>query len=108
SPSRDYLFDPEKNIDTGTAYLHILQTNYLGQIRNPTSRRYAMISAYNGGAGAVLRMFSQDKQKAVDIINNLSPDEMYNILTTKHPSAQARNYLYKVNTAQKGYRGRIV
>ncbi|MGL4600887.1 MAG: membrane-bound lytic murein transglycosylase MltC [Plesiomonas sp.] len=108
SPSRDYLFDPEKNIDTGTAYLHILQTNYLGQIRNPRSRRYAMISAYNGGAGAVLRVFSQDKQKAVDTINRLTPDEVYNILTTRHPSSQARHYLYKVNSAQKGYRGRIV
>lgn len=108
TPSRDYLFDPEKNIDTGTAYLHILQTNYLANIRNPVSRRYAMISAYNGGAGAVLRIFSQDKQKAVGIINSMSPDELYNVLTTRHPSAQARHYLYKVNTAQRNYRGRIV
>jgi membrane-bound lytic murein transglycosylase C len=50
-PSRSYLFDPENNIDTGTAYLAILQNNYLGGIQNPTSRRYAVITAYNGGAG---------------------------------------------------------
>lgn len=30
-PSRSYLFDPEKNIDTGTAYLAILQNSYLGE-----------------------------------------------------------------------------
>ena len=46
TPSRSYLFDPENNIDTGTAYLAILQNNYLGGIQNPTSRRYAVITAY--------------------------------------------------------------
>ncbi|WP_250376810.1 hypothetical protein, partial [Escherichia coli] len=27
-------------------------------------------------------------------------------LTTRHPSAESRRYLYKVNTAQKSYRRR--
>lgn len=40
-PSRSYLFDPENNIDAGTAYLSILQNTYLGGIQNATSRRYA-------------------------------------------------------------------
>lgn len=48
-PSRSYLFDPASNIDTGTAYLAILQNTYLSEINNPTSRRYAVITAYNGG-----------------------------------------------------------
>ncbi|MDK8008541.1 hypothetical protein QP668_27385, partial [Escherichia coli] len=25
-------------------------------------------------------------------------------ITSRHPSAESRRYLYKVNTAQKGYR----
>ena len=73
-------------------------------ITDPTSRRFAVISAYNGGAGAVLRIFDDDKDVAVNKINRLLPEQVYRILTTKHPSAQARNYLIKVDKAQKSYR----
>ncbi|NLS43145.1 membrane-bound lytic murein transglycosylase MltC [BEV proteobacterium] len=103
-PSRSYLFDPENNIDTGVAYLAILKNTYLGGIENPTSRRYAVITAYNGGASSVLRVFSSDKDGAVSLINQMSPSEVYNTLTTKHPSAESRRYLYKVNATQKNYR----
>lgn len=104
TPDRSYLFDPASNIDTGTAYLAILSNVYLGGINNPTSRRYAVITAYNGGAGSVLRVFSSDKAQAANIINRMSPGDVYQTLTTRHPSAESRRYLYKVNTAQKGYR----
>ncbi|EOI3576703.1 membrane-bound lytic murein transglycosylase MltC [Cronobacter turicensis] len=104
TPSRSYLFDPQSNIDTGTAYLAMLDNVYLGGIANPTSRRYAVITAYNGGAGSVLRVFSSDKDRAVNIINQLSPGDVYETLTNRHPSAESRRYLYKVNTAQKMYR----
>ncbi|MEQ6279034.1 membrane-bound lytic murein transglycosylase MltC [Kluyvera cryocrescens] len=104
TPSRSFLFDPASNIDTGTAYLAILNNIYLGGIDNPTSRRYAVITAYNGGAGSVLRVFSNDKVKAANIINSMAPGDVYQTLTTRHPSAESRRYLYKVNSAQKGYR----
>lgn len=105
-PSRSYLFDPANNIDTGTAYLAILQNNYLGGIKNPTSRRYAVITAYNGGAGSVLRVFSSNRSKAFDVINDMLPGDVYTTLTTKHPASESRRYLVKVNTAQKSYRRR--
>lgn len=104
-PDRSFLFDPASNIDTGTAYLAMLNNIYLSGISNPTSRRYAVITAYNGGAGSVLRVFSNDKVQAANIINTMSPGDVYETLTTRHPSAESRRYLYKVNTAQKGYRG---
>jgi membrane-bound lytic murein transglycosylase C len=103
-PSRSYLFDPQNNINTGTAYLAMLQNVYLGNIDNPTSRRYAVITAYNGGAGSVLRVFSQNKAQAFNIINNMAPGDVYTTLTTKHPSAESRRYLYKVNNTQRSYR----
>ena len=103
-PSKKYLFDPFKNIDAGVSYLWLLQNKYLVGITDPTSRRFAVISAYNGGAGAVLRIFDDDKDVAVNKINRLLPEQVYRILTTKHPSAQARNYLIKVDKAQKSYR----
>lgn len=104
TPSRSFLFDPASNIDTGTAYLAMLNNVYLGGIDNPTSRRYAVITAYNGGAGSVLRVFSNDKVQAANIINTIAPGDVYQILTTRHPSEESRRYLYKVNTIQKGYR----
>ncbi|GBU12924.1 membrane-bound lytic murein transglycosylase C [Enterobacterales bacterium] len=103
-PSRSYLFDPQNNINTGTAYLAMLQNVYLGNINNPTSKRYAVITAYNGGAGSVLRVFNSNKTQAFNIINNMAPGDVYNTLTTKHPSGESRRYLYKVNNTQKSYR----
>ncbi len=63
-----------------------------------------MITAYNGGAGSVLRVFSQNKTQAFNIINNMAPGDVYTTLTTKHPSAESRRYLYKVNNTQRSYR----
>lgn len=103
-PSRQYLFDPHNNIDAGVSYLWLLQNKYLAGITDPTSRRFAVISAYNSGAGAVLRVFDNDKDIAVAKINQLLPEQVFRILTTKHPSDQARNYLRKVDKAQKQYR----
>ncbi|MDU8925259.1 membrane-bound lytic murein transglycosylase MltC [Pasteurellaceae bacterium LIM206] len=103
-PDRGYLFDPEKNIDAGTSYLWLLKNEYLAGIENPTSMRYAMISAYNSGAGAVLRVFDSDPDSAIYTINRLQPEQVYRILTTSHPSSQARNYLLKVDKAQRSYR----
>ena len=105
-PSKSYLFDPAKNIDAGVAYLWLLQNKYLDGITNPTSKRFAMISAYNSGAGAVLRVFDSDRDAAIAKINQMYPEQVYRILTTSHPSSQARNYLVKVDKAQKSYRVR--
>lgn len=103
-PSRNYLFNPANNIDTGTAYLSILRDNYLKGIRHPLSKEYAMISGYNGGAGNVLRTFHRDRKQAVNVINQLSPQEVYDRLHLKHPRAEARGYIKKVAEAQQRYR----
>ena len=46
------------------------------------------------------------KIQAANIINTMTPGDVYQTLTTRHPSAESRRYLYKVNTAQKSYRRR--
>jgi len=63
-----------------------------------------VITAYNGGAGSVLRVFSSDRTRAVSIINGMQPGDIYQTLTTKHPASESRRYLGKVNNAQKSYR----
>lgn len=100
-PSRDFLLDPRNNIDVGTAYLVLLRDKYLGGIVHPLSQHYAVITSYNGGAGSVLRTFSQDRNKAVEIINSMTPQQVYKTLISKHPSQESRNYLQKVNELHK-------
>ena len=104
-PSKEYLFDPAKNIDTGTAYLAILQDSYLAGITNPKSKEYAVISAYNGGAGNVLRTFHSNRNEAVRVINRMSPEQVRQYLTQRHPKAESRRYLTKVLSAKKRYMG---
>jgi hypothetical protein len=104
SAQRILPFITAYNIDVGTAYLHLLQTVYLSDIQDPQSRRYAVISAYNGGAGGVLNTFSSDRKAAPSMINQLSPEAVYQVLTEQHPKAEARRYLYKVNQAEKGFK----
>lgn len=102
-PTAEYLYDPENNIDTGAAYLQILQERYLVKIEDQNSRRYSVISAYNGGAGNVLKTFSSNRDQAVIKINQLSPSQVYQRLTRNHPSSESRRYLHKVNEAQKEF-----
>lgn len=104
-PSRDYLFRPANNIDTGTAYITILRDNYLKDIRHPLSKEYAIISGYNGGAGNVLKTFHKDRKQAVNVINQLSPQQVYARLKNNHPSAEARGYIEKVTKAKQRYTG---
>ena len=103
-PTKQQLFDPGFNIDIGTAYLHLLQNNYLSSINNGLSQHYAMISAYNGGAGNVLKSFHRDRKTAVNVINSHQPKNVYYMLTRKHPRAESRRYLEKVTKAERGYR----
>ena len=100
-PSKSELRDPVKNIDIGTAYLRILQQQQLAGIRNPETLRYATIVAYANGAGALLRTFSRDRDRAIAMINAMSPEEFTRHVQDKHPAAQAPRYLWKVNSTYR-------
>lgn len=100
-PSKSELRDPVKNIDIGTAYLRILQQQQLAGIRNPETLRYATIVSYANGAGALLRTFSRDRNRAIAMINALTPEAFYQHVQNKHPAAQAPRYLWKVTTAYR-------
>lgn len=103
APKRDYLFNADNNIELGTAYLNIINRNYLKNIQNPVSREYCTIAAYNTGSGNVLHAFSHDRKKAVHIINSLHPSETYRKLRSGLSSKEARRYLEKVTKAQKAF-----
>lgn len=103
TPSAQQLLRADQNIELGTAYLGLVNHHYLGGIRNPVSREYCTIAAYNTGAGNVLRTFSSSRRQAVRTINALTPAAVYRRLRTRLPSAQARRYLAKVLSARRDF-----
>lgn len=103
TPTKQQLFDPAFNIDMGSAYLYILNNNYLKDVTNSTSRHYSIISAYNGGAGNVLKTFHTNRKTAMQVLNTKSSQDVYYLLTKKHPRAESRRYLEKVTKAEKTY-----
>jgi len=96
APTRDYLFDPENNIELGTAYLNVLTYSQLDDVTDLVSREYCVISAYNTGAGNVFKTFSKDQRTALQQINGLQPAALYDRLRTALPYQETRDYLAKV------------
>ena len=97
--SSGYLYDSKKNITIGSAYLHILYYRYLKKIKDPQSRLYCAIAAYNTGAGNVAKAFigSTNIGRAAKTINKMSSDKVYKTLMRKLPYNETKHYLKKVN-----------
>jgi membrane-bound lytic murein transglycosylase C len=106
--TKDYLFEPANNIQTGVAYMHILNSRYLAAITDAKSRYYCMIAAYNTGAGNVAKAFNSDKsrniRKASEIINTMTPSEVYTHLLANLPHEETKLYIEKVVKRQAIYK----
>ncbi len=103
TPSRDYLFDPENNVELGTAYLNVLMFNQLEAVDHNVSREYCVIAAYNTGPSNVFRTFSRDRTTAVNQINSLQPAGVYDQLRQSLPYEETRRYLEKVTGYRKAF-----
>ena len=103
--SGEYLYDSRNNITMGTAYLHILYYNYLRAIKNPDSRLYCTIAAYNTGAGNIAYAFTKtyNMNKAAPLINAMTPEEVYNKLLKDLRYDEPKHYLKKVTSRMSGY-----
>jgi membrane-bound lytic murein transglycosylase C len=102
-PSREYLFDPENNIELGSAYLNVLSYNLLENIGNEVSREYCVISAYNTGPRNVFKTFASNNTAALTQINSLEPPAVYDRLRNNLPYQETRDYLVKVVTFRKQF-----
>ncbi|MCL1890388.1 MAG: transglycosylase SLT domain-containing protein [Desulfovibrionaceae bacterium] len=94
------LFSPEKNIQYGIVYLHLLNRRHFSEVKNPASREMCVIAAYNCGPSSLLRLFHPERGEALAQINRLSSDELYRRLTKELPSRENREYLPKVLAAR--------
>jgi membrane-bound lytic murein transglycosylase C len=113
--SPDYLYNAHNNILIGSAYLHKIYYHYFKRIKNPLSRLYCTIAAYNTGVGNVACAFNSKERdfkgrvvckrkrgdysikKALPIINSMSSKEVYEYLINNLRYDEARSYLKKVS-----------
>ena len=104
-PSAAYLYNGTNNIEMGSAYLHILYYRYLRKIKNPRSRMYCTIAAYNTGAGNIAWAFTRkyNMSKAAPKINALTPDEVYNRLLSDLKYDEPKHYLKRVNRRMSAF-----
>lgn len=95
----NYLFEPENNIELGTAYIYIISNRYLKDIKDLESRRYCTIAAYNTGVGNVCRTFTGGIKisPAVKKINSLSSQKVYQQLRNKLPYDETKKYIENVS-----------
>jgi len=101
----DELYNPSFNLDTGSAYLNMLQTRYLKRITHPKTRLYCTIAAYNTGTGNVAKAFigRASMQRAYPVINQLTPERVFEILKKDLPYKETRKYLVKVTDHMTNY-----
>jgi len=101
-----YLYDSTNNIKMGTAYLHILYYRYLRKIKNPDSRLYCTIAAYNTGAGNIAYAFTKkyNMNKAAPLINAMTPKQVYAKLMKDLRWDEPKHYLKKVSKRMSQYK----
>jgi len=103
------LYDVENNIKIGSAYINILYYRYLKNIKNPETRMYCTIAAYNTGAGNVAKAFTGNTniKKAMIKINKMSAKKVYDRLLKKLPYDETKHYLERVTKREKEWKAVI-
>ncbi len=103
-PTQSYLYIPHQNIELGTAYLRILM-NQFSSVIDPDCRRLCVIASYNTGAGNVSRAFTGNTniKKAIPLINEYSYQQLFEYLTSRLGSDEARKYVSGVSKRREKY-----
>ncbi len=97
-PSPSYLLKPSQNLELGNAYMKILKDRTFSGVKNPESRLYCAIAAYNGGGVNVGKAFTGRKsvQSSLSTINSKSPAEVRSRLERNSPYKETRQYIKQV------------
>ena len=105
-PSSTYLYNSSNNIEMGSTYIRILYYRYLKNIKNPESRLYCTIAAYNTGAGNIAWAFIRNNSmsEAAPKINAMTPDEVYNHLLNNLKYDEPKHYLKRVKRRMSAYK----
>ena len=101
-PDAATLLNPVTNIQYGVTYLHLLMQRHMSGVRDPLSREYCAVAAYNIGPNAVLKVFGASREEAFAAINAFTPIELYAALIERLPASETRAFLRKVMLTKSG------
>lgn len=103
--SPGFLYIPENNIHLGCAYLAKLRDVEFRRVENSDNQRYCIIASYNTGPANLSRAITgnRDVYSAVDRINRLSSQKLFDKLKSDLPYTETRDYLVKVETRRENY-----
>jgi membrane-bound lytic murein transglycosylase C len=106
-PSAEYLYNPENNINLGVGYLDLTKNVYFNGVKNPAIAYLLTIAAYNTGAGNVARAISgtTNLKTAVKKANGMTTKEVHMALENKLPYKETQDYVQRVFSRAKIYRG---
>lgn len=107
APTEQSLFNPQENIRVGTAYLSLLNDMYFASVSDEKKKELLVIAAYNGGLNKVFALFGKTQAQAIEQVNRMSLQAIYQVLTTKHPSSETKAYVAKVKKAQQKYQKQL-
>jgi membrane-bound lytic murein transglycosylase C len=95
----DYLFVPNNNMELGSGYLTKLLTVDFRGVKDPKSKIYCAISAYNTGPGNVAKAFTGKRNvvQALPKMNAMTSDELFEHLKKNLPFEETRTYVGKVS-----------
>ncbi len=101
----DYLYQPKNNVELGAGLLNLMMTKDFKDIRDERSRVYCAIAGYNTGPGGVARAFAgkRDIPKAVAIVNQMTPEQVFEHLRTRLAFEETRKYIVTVTDKMKLY-----
>lgn len=106
-PRQEYLYDPERNIELGCAYIYLLKNRYFSSVKNTDSQQFCTIAGYNTGPKNVARAFAGEKnvKNAVPIINRMKDaQQVYDHLVVHLPYSETRHYLAEVTERMRLYK----
>ncbi len=103
-PSSSFLYDPNNNVELGTAYLKVLKQGSFRDIKDERCKLLCMIAAYNCGAGNVSRAINGTTaiSRAIPIINTMSYDQLFSKFSRNLPS-ETQYYIRKVTRNLEKY-----
>ncbi len=101
----NYLFNADKNIELGAAYLRLLMDRYFSSVTDSKIQELCAIASYNTGAGNLAKAFvsSKNPHKAIPLINKMTYAEVFDYLKKHLPYKETQNYIEKVSERKKSY-----
>jgi len=93
-----YLYNPEKNIELGCAYLYKIRNVYFKDIVDDQKAFMCSVAAYNTGIGNVALTLSNTKdfKKTSSVVNKMNKNKLFKKLCDNLEHEEARNYISKV------------